>query len=73
MPQPGQKCVTVPVDVYTRVREEVENGNERSVAQAFVKAVKEYLDKKYEFVDELRWLKVHREELNKLLSSRRSR
>ena len=72
MPQPGQKCVTIPAEVYDRVREEVENGNEKSVAQAFVKAVKEHLDRKYEFVNELRWLKENKKELNKLLGNNRS-
>jgi len=72
MPQPGQKCVTIPAEVYDRVREEVENGNEKSVAQAFVKAVKNYLDRKYEFVNELRWLKENKKELNKLLGNNRS-
>lgn len=73
MPQPGQKCVTIPGEVYDRVRGEVENGNEKSVAQAFVKAVKEYLDRKYEFVDELRWLKDNKKALDKLLGNNGSR
>lgn len=72
MPQPGQKCVTIPREVYDRVYEEVKHGNEKSVAQTFVKAMKDYLDKKYEFADELKWVKENKEELSKILAGNRS-
>lgn len=52
--------------------EEVKHGNEKSVAQTFVKAMKDYLDKKYEFADELKWVKENKEELSKILASNRS-
>ena len=72
MPQPGQKCVTIPAEVYDRVRKEVENRDEKSVAQVFIKAVKDYLDRKYAFADELRWLKDNKKELSKILGKNRS-
>jgi len=44
MPGKGQKCVTIPEEVFIRVSQEVEAGREKSVAGTFVKAVKLYLD-----------------------------
>lgn len=65
--------MTVPEEIYERVHEEVENGREKSVAQTFVKAAREYLDRKYEFVDELMWLREHKKELDKLLGETNSK
>jgi L-lactate utilization protein LutC len=74
MPQPGQKAVTVPEEIYDRVQAEVESGSEKSVAGVFIKAVNEYLSRKYVYADDLRWLKENRKELEDLLVlSRKSR
>lgn len=70
MPQPGQKAVTVPEEIYEKVREEVKNGRERNITQTFVKAVNEYLARKYEFLDELKWLKENRAEIEKRLKKK---
>lgn len=67
MPKRGQKTVTVPEEVYERVREEVKKGRERNIARTFIKAVEKYLSRKYEHEEELEWLSEHKKELEKII------
>ncbi len=60
MPGKGQKAVTVPEDVYEKVRREVEAGREKNISQTFVKAVEYYLGEKEtvrtNFYEDMNWL-----------------
>ena len=60
MPGKGQKAVTVPEEIYEKVRREVEAGREKNIAQTFVKAVEYYLGEKEtvrtNFVEDMNWL-----------------
>ena len=74
MPGKGQKVVTVPEEIYERVRREVEAGRERSVAKTFVKAVEDYLGEKEslrnEFVEDVSWFLERIREIKELETSK---
>ncbi len=76
MPGKGQKAVTVPEEIYERVRREVEAGRERSVARTFVKAVEDYLGEKEslrnEFVEDVSWFLERIREVKELETSKKS-
>lgn len=76
MPGKGQKVVTIPEEVYEKVRREVKAGNEKNIAQTVVKAVEYYLGEKEniqnEFNEDFNWLKERIKEVRELETSKKS-
>ncbi len=76
MPGKGQKVVTVPEEVYEKVRREVKAGNEKNIAQTFVKAVEYYLGEKEniqsEFHEDVNWFMERIREVKELETSKKS-
>lgn len=76
MPGKGQKVVTIPEEVYEKVRREVKAGNEKNIAQTFVKAVEYYLGEKEniqsEFSEDFNWLRERIQEVRELETSKES-
>lgn len=65
MPQKGQMVVTVPAPLYERVRARVEKGEEKSIANAFIKAIEIYLEKSDPITEDIRWLRDHIDEIRR--------
>lgn len=57
MPQKGQKCVTIPEDIYLKMKEKVDGGEERSVAGTVIKAVEQYLNQKDTMAKDIQLIK----------------
>lgn len=66
MPQKGQMVVTVPQQLYERVRNRVEKGEEANISATFVKATKIYLQKTDPITEDIKWLMEHIDELRRM-------
>jgi len=66
IPQKGQMVVTVPEPLYERVRARVEKGEEKSIANTFVKAIEIYLEKSDPVTEDIRWLRDHIDEIRRI-------
>ena len=66
MPQKGQMVVTVPETLYERVRARVEKGEEKNISSTFVKALEIYLERSDPVTEDIRWLRDHIDEIQRM-------
>jgi len=66
MPGKNQRVITVPKDVYERVRREVEEGREENISRTFVKAVEFYLNERDTLVEDINWFMERVREIRNL-------